>query len=90
MVRETRRPLFDGTTWLMVLWLLALAVGVGAGVLTMGDMPEGGSSDETAAAVRDFMVGAGPFWIVSGVALVASFALDELTVQLRRRDESSA
>jgi hypothetical protein len=84
---RVRRPLFDGTTWLLALWALALAVGIAAGFITMGDVPEEAGPGQSAQAARDFMVGAAPFLIVSGIALVAGIALDDLTVQLGRRDD---
>ena len=81
--RTTKRPLLDGTAWLLALWVLALAIGVGAGMLTIGETTDPAGTAEAAQQARNFMVGAGPFWIVSGVALVASFVLDDLTVQFR-------
>lgn len=71
----------------------SLVVGVAVGVLCMGNLesprliertpggaetysgPEGAPTDELA---RRFMTGAGPFFVVAGVAFVAVMALDDL------------
>lgn len=85
--RKRRRPLLDGTGLLLVLWILALVAGAVAGFVTVGEATGAENATETAQIARNFMVGATPFWIVSGIALVAGIALDDLTVQLNNRDD---
>ncbi len=85
--RKKRRPLFDGTAWLLILWALAFGVGIFAGTITAGDASGAETAAETAQLARDFMAGATPFWIVSGIALIGGIALDDLTGQFGNRDD---